>query len=191
MALKLTDARNSILEPFKKNRFVFQFGSIPNQVAGINAVEDLGFVCTSVTVPGLQFGEIEMSRLNDKFYAAGKLQFEELNAEFYDYVAGQHSAGQILYDWASSMYNVATGQSAYKSEYSTTATIAQLDPKGGIARLWNIFYIWPKSVKFGESLSSEEDAVCKVSATFRFDYAIKSKDITSDPNLAAAFGGGA
>jgi hypothetical protein len=111
-----------------------------------------------------------------------------MNAAFYDYVVGANSAGQILYDWGSSIYNLTTGQSAYKSEYTKNGVVAQLDPKGAVARLWNIFYMWPKNITFGESLSSGEDAVCEVTAQFRFDYAIKSPDYV-DPSIPEKLAG--
>jgi len=185
MALKLTDSRSSMLEPFKKNRFIFQ---VEGKTGLVNDVgtgwENLAFVCHTVSVPTLAYGEIAMNRLNDTFFAAGKVQFTELNASFYDYVVGANSAGQLLYNWGESIYNLTTGQSSYKVDYTRNAVVAQLDPKGAVARLWNIFHMWPKNITFGESLTAADDAVCEVTASFRFDYAIKSPD-QADPSLAA------
>jgi len=184
MALKLTDSRSSILEPYKKNRFIFQ---IENGGDGANndAWSKLAFVCHTVTVPTLAYGEIAMNRLNDTFFAAGKVQFTELNASFYDYIVGADSAGQIMYNWGASIYDLTTGTSSYKAEYTRNAVVAQLDPKGSVARLWNIFYMWPKNVTFGESLTAADDAVCEVTASFRFDYAIKTPDSALPSTLTA------
>lgn len=184
MALRLTDGRYGLFEPYKKNRWIFQFETVPGSTL-TNATEELAFVCHTVKAPDITIGELTMPRLNDTFYAAGKTTFGDINASFYDFLRGEKSAGQIMYDWASSIYNQVTGQSAYKSEYATNATLAQLDPKGGVARLWNIFYVWPKAVTFGDSMAASEDAAVEVTTTLRYDYAIKGKDVTTDPNITA------
>jgi hypothetical protein len=55
-----------------------------------------------------------------------------------------------------------------------------LDPKGGVVQVWNLFHIWPYSITGGD-LSSESDNPVDVSATFRYDFAIKGTD--SDTNV--------
>jgi len=55
-----------------------------------------------------------------------------------------------------------------------------LDPSGGVSQVWNLFYVWPFTLSWGE-LSSEDDAVAEVSITFRFDYAVKGTDLDTSP----------
>lgn len=175
MALVLSSARSSTMEPLRKNRWVIQFGTIP----GGGAPAELAFVAKTTTVPGLSFQATQTDRLNEKFFIAGKPTWDDLSMTFYDFIQGNNSAGEMVYNWAQNIYNPVTGQMFPKSVYATTATLAQLDPAGGVVRLWNIFYIWPQSVKFGEGLDAASDDVCEVSVTFKYDYAIKGVDVSA------------
>jgi hypothetical protein len=73
------------------------------------------------------------------------------------------------------VYNPLTGQMGYKTQYATSATLAQLDPAGNIVRAWNIFGIWPSKVNYGQMDYNSGEA-CEIQATFRYDLAIKISD---------------
>jgi hypothetical protein len=177
MALVLSSAQSSVLEPHRKNRWIIQFSSIPG---GGNA-EELAFVAHTSTIPGISFTETEYPRLNEKFYVAGKPTWDSLSMTFYDFINGDKSSGDILYNWSQRIYNPITGQMGFKKQYTTTATLAQLDPAGGVARLWNIFYIWPSSVKFGEGVDYGADDINECNVTFRYDFSIKGIDNNTTP----------
>jgi len=175
MPISLSSSDSSTLEPAVQNRFIFTFTSIP----GNTTQEDsLAFACKSAGVPNITFNTLEQYRLNERFRFAGRPSFNEIPLVFYDYINGGSSAGEILYNWASTMYNPITGQMTYKRQYATSATLAQLDPLGNVFRLWNIFYAWPSTVTYGETLSSDSDAPTEVTATIIYDYAIKATDAT-------------
>jgi hypothetical protein len=177
MAISLSSSRSSTLEPMRKNRFVMQFAYIP----GGGDPTELAFAMHTSTIPQITYNVIENHRLNEKFFIAGKPTWNDLTSSFYDYIAGTKSTGQILYDWSQSIYNPITGQMFFKSQYTTSATFAQLDPAGGVARLWNLYYVWPSSVGWGDAVSYDDDAIAECNVTLKYDYSIKSIDEDTTP----------
>jgi len=177
MAISLTTSKSSTLEPLKKNRFVMQFTAVP----GGGDPSELAFAMHTATVPNITFNPTEAQRLNERFWTAGKPTYNDLAATFYDYIAGAKSSGQILYDWSQAIYNPITGQMYFKTQYSTSATMAQLDPAGGVVRLWNLYYVWPTNVSWGDALTYDDDTISECSVTFKYDYTIKGNDEDTTP----------
>ncbi len=177
--ISLTTSKSSSLEPLKKNRFVMQFTTVP----GGGSASELAFAMHSATIPQVSYNPIENQRLNERFFTAGKPTWTDLTATFYDYINGAGSAGEILYNWSQSIYNPITGQMYFKSQYSTSSTMAQLDPAGGIVRLWNIYYIWPQAVGWGDALTYDDDTISECNVTFKYDYAIKGADENTTPTV--------
>lgn len=184
MGLTLSSSRSSLLEPVRKNRFVIQFDSVPGNEHNAKASENLAFACKSSDIPNFTVNKSEHMRFHERFKVANRPEFNDLNIVFYDYVnaaeAGSESVGQILYNWYTNIYDPLTGQMHYKKHYSTNSILAQLDPAGAIFRMWNIFYIWPTEVKFGDGLDAESDDLMQLEATFTYDFALKSRD--TDPS---------
>ena len=183
MALKISDSRSFQLEPLRKNRWVFQFSSIPGSNGN---EEELAFVAHTSNAPQLSFNDSSYKRMNETFKLAGTPIWNDINASFYDFIrkGSGKSAGDILYDWASVIYNPLTGQQGYKTQYATSGTLAQLDPAGNVIRAWNLFSIFPQSVDFGGSFSAEDDGLCEISVAFKYDLAIKITDSTSSTQSA-------
>lgn len=181
MSLKISDSKSFKLEPMKKNRWIFEFSDIPGSSS---QAEPLAFVAHTCSAPQLQFEAQSVARLNETFNFAGKPQWQDMSCTFYDSirnssVSNEMSAGDILYNWSCMIYNPLTGQMGYKTQYATSATLAQLDPAGNIIRAWNIFGIFPTSISFGEGLSYDDNGVSEISATFKYDLAIKVEDSKS------------
>lgn len=178
MGLKISDSKSFKLEPMRKNRFVFQFTSVPGNVA--DASQGLTFVCKSADVPTISFETSQTKRIHEAFNTAGMVSWNEINVAFNDFIRRSDStdvaAGDALYNWCSIIYNPLTGQMGYKTQYATSATEAQFDPAGNIIRAWNIFGIFPKSVNFGGNLTYEDSGATEVTATFVYDIAIKIED---------------
>ena len=179
MALVLTSSDSSTLEPVRKNRWIMQFNTIP----GGGAAEKLAFAAHTSTTPGVSFNPTEHQRINERFYVAGKPTWDDISMTFYDFIRGSDSAGDIMYNWMQRIYNPITGQMFFKKQYTTTGTLAQLDPAGGVVRLWNIFYMWPTSVKFGEGISADDDGLCEINVTFKYDFAIKGIDVDTSSGV--------
>jgi hypothetical protein len=150
--------------------------NVPGNMSGKEEV--LALVCHTSTVPSITFGDVAFKRIHETFNVAGAPTWNTLSSSFYDYIrqnAGD-SAGDIMYNWASIIYNPLTGQQGYKTQYATSGTLAQLDPPGNIIRAWNMFSIFPSNVTFGESVSYDDDTILEIGATFKYDIAIKATD---------------
>jgi hypothetical protein len=180
MAITLSSSQSSILEPLRKNRWVMQFTTVPGSGTG---PDKLAFCAHTCTRPTQTYNVTEYQRLNERFYMAGKVTWSELAMTFFDFMEGTNSVSSILYTWSNVIYNPVTGQMGFKKDYATSATLAMLDPAGGIVQTWNLFYIWPFTLTFGD-LSADEDGLVEVAATFRYDFAIKGTDVAS-PAAAA------
>ena len=180
MALTLSSSYSSTLEPLRKNRWIMQFTTIP----GNGNVEALAFAAHTGTRPSVSYNVGEFQRLNERFYVAGKPTWAELAMSFYDYIPGsgenQSSASDILWNWNQIVYSPITGAMGFKKEYATSATLAMLDPSGGVVEVWNIFYCWPMNITWGD-LSADDDTLAEISVTFRFDYAIKGNNVSTLP----------
>lgn len=179
MSLTLSSSLSSTLEPLRKHRWVMQFTTIPG-VVGADAATSLAFCAHTGQRPTQTYNVTELQRLNERFYVAGKITWGELPMTFFDYINGINSASDILWNWSKMIYNPVTGQMHFKKEYATSGTLGMLDPLGGIVQVWNLFYVWPFTVNWGE-LSADDDAPAEVSVTFRYDYAVKGIDSNTTP----------
>lgn len=183
MALKISDSRSFKLEPLRKNRWVFEFSAIPGNTGAQS--DALAFVAHTCNAPTITFADSTASRLNEQFKYAGNPTWNDITCSFYDFIRNSSatdselSAGDILYNWSCMIYNPLTGQMGYKTQYATSATLAQLDPAGNIVRAWNLFGIFPSSVNFGDGFDYNSGDISEVSATFKYDLAIKISDSTS------------
>lgn len=177
MPLTISDSRSYTIEPLRKNRWVLQFASIPGASNGDEATE-LAFVAHTSNAPTLTMTPVEYNRLNEKFYTAGRPVWNDLSMSFYDFIrsGANKSAGDIIYSWTNKIYNPLTGQMGYKSQYTTSATLAQLDPEGTVIRAWNLFHVWPSTTNFGDGLSADDDGLLDIQVTFKYDIAIKITD---------------
>lgn len=176
MSLALSSTESSTLEPMRRNRWVMQFTDIPNN----GDAEKLAFAAHTSARPTITYNVIEHQRLNERYYTAGKPTWNELPMTFFDFIQGSSSVSQTLWDWNTVVYNPITGAMGFKKEYTTSGTLAMLDPAGGIVQVWNLFYIWPFTVGWGE-LSADDDGIAEVSVTFRYDYAVKGDDLYTTP----------
>jgi hypothetical protein len=179
MPLTLSSSQSSILEPLRKNRWVMQFTSVPG-VSDVASATNLAFCAHTAQRPTQTYNVTELQRLNERFYVAGKVTWSELPMTFFDYINGANSASEILWNWSKMIYNPVTGQMGFKKQYTTSGTLAMLDPAGGIVQVWNLFYVWPFTLNWGE-LSADDDGLSEVSVTFRYDYAVKGTDVNTTP----------
>lgn len=154
------------------------FTTIPGGGDGGN----LTFCAHTCNRPQITYNQTEIHRLNERFYTAGKPTWSELTMSFYDYIQGPNSVSEILWNWNQTIYSPITGAMGFKVEYSTSGTLAMLDPAGGVVQVWNLFYIWPHTITYND-LSAESDNPMEVGTTFRYDYAVKGVDIDTTPQV--------
>lgn len=177
--LSLTNLMSNKYEPKRQNRWVLSFTltdwikNVVNQMGGDadSFGEELAFAAHTANRPEVSYEQTETHRINERFYYAGKPTWNELVIEFYDFVNGPLSASNAMWLWNTAIYNPLTGSMGYKMNYSTQGTLSLLDPEGGVAESWGLFYLWPATINWNE-LSAESSDVMNVTANFRYDYAI-------------------
>jgi len=179
MAIKISDSRSFKLQPLKKNNWVFQFSAIPGNTE--KQQEALAFVAKTCNAPAVTLADTVINRMNEQYKFAGNPTWNDIQCVFYDFIrkedaSGELSAGDILYNWFCMIYNPLTGQMGYKTQYATSASLAQTDPAGNIIRCWNLFGIYPSNVDWGSGLDYSSGEACEISATFKYDLAIKVTD---------------
>lgn len=178
MAIMLSNSQSSTMEPLKKNRYVMQFTSVPGNT---DAEDSLAFACTKASRPELTVEAKDMKRLHESFYVAGSSAvWNTQEVSFYDFIQGSKSASQIMWNWMTSVYNPITGQMFFKTQYSTSSTLAMLDPSGTIVEVWNLYYIFPTKVTWGE-VGTDTDDIMMVNASMRYDFAIKAASVDTNP----------
>lgn len=178
MALKISDSRSFKMQPLKKNNWVFQFSAIPGN--NTDQAEALAFVAKTCNAPHITFQDTTVNRMNETYKFSGNPTWSDISCTFYDFIRKEDgkelSAGDILYNWSCMIYNPLTGQMGYKTQYATSATLAQLDPAGNIIRAWNLFGIFPSDIAWGEGLDYSSSEINEITATFKYDLAIKVTD---------------
>jgi hypothetical protein len=179
MAIKISDSRSFKMQPLAKNNWVFQFSAIPGNTS--TQAEALAFVAKTCNAPAYTAADMPIDRMNEQYKFAGKISWNDISCTFYDFIRNsssnsENSAGDILYDWFCMIYNPLTGQMGYKTQYATSASLAQTDPAGNIIRCWNIFGIYPSAVNWGDGLDYSAGGVCEISSTFKYDLAVKVAD---------------
>jgi len=179
MPISLSSSQSSTLEPLRKNRWVMQFTNIP----GGGSIEKMAFCAHTAARPTITYGVTEIQRLNERFYTAGKPTWSELPMSFFDYIEGAQSVSEILWNWNQKIYSPITGAMGFKVEYSTSGTLAMLDPAGGVVQIWNLFYIWPFTITYND-LSADDEGPAEVNVSFRYDYAVKGSDVDTTPTVA-------
>ena len=188
MALKISDSRSFKMQPLKKNNWIFQFAAIPGNDQ--DQAEALAFVAKTCNAPAITFADTITNRMNEQFKFAGNPTWNDIQCTFYDFIRNasdsqnELSAGDILYNWSCMIYNPLTGQMGYKTQYATSASLAQLDPAGNIIRCWNLFGIYPSSIDWGSGLDYSSGDACEITATFKYDLAIKVSDSKSGSESA-------
>ena len=188
MALKISDSRSFKMQPLKKNNWIFQFAAIPGN--SNEQPEALAFVAKTCNAPAITYADTVINRMNEQYKFAGNPTWNDISCTFYDFIRNtsdsknESSAGDILYDWSCMIYNPLTGQMGYKTQYATSASLAQLDPAGNIIRCWNLFGIYPSNVDWGSGLDYSSGDACEITATFKYDLAIKVSDSKSQTESA-------
>jgi len=126
-------------QPKRKNQWVMEF---PTDT-GIESID-----IKTTGLPGGAFGETVLDYINQKYYFAGKWEWETIPITLWDYIGD--STSKKLYDWYLSNYNPATGKQAYGSNVKKNINIVLLDPEGSELERWVLKGAWPQSFKWGE-----------------------------------------
>ena len=174
--------------------------SIPN-VAGIASIipgldsDRLTLACKQVTQIGFTVEDIEVHRVNEKFYYPGKPSPDEITVTFDNLIRGDVADG--LFAWIRTVYDPVFGLHygglggienlaglADAPIFKKTVTIHQLDARRNPVRHINLYGCYPKGWKLGE-FNYATNEFHTIEMTLRYDFAVQfTENSDIDPVLS-------
>jgi len=192
------------LESFRAYAWEIHIPKFAGALGNVPALSDqarLTLAAKQVTQPGFTVEDIEVHRVNEKFYYPGKPSPDEITVTFdnlikgdvadalfawmrsvYDPVYGVHYAG--IGNGAASLTNAIPTDAPNQTEppvFKRTVTIWQLDAHRNPITHVNLYGCYPKGWKLGEFNYSTND-FHTIEMTLRYDFAVQfteSSDIDS------------
>jgi len=120
-------------------------------------------------LPVLSNDEHEIPYGNERVYYAGKARVEPGTLILGDYV--DRDIAGIIWNWRLSVYNPATGQVNYASQYKKQASLLVAASDGTVQRQWQLIGTIPLAVNFGDLDMASSDQVL-IQVSLRYDKAI-------------------
>lgn len=155
-------------EAKRKNRWQLSFIDVPSQLFNndTQVKRNMELALLSASRPSWNLEEVELHRLNEKFYVPGKATFEPITVTYQDYIESRIS--EVLFEWSRTVYNPMTGAMGYKRAIGVRALLTMLDPLGVPVEIWTLFGAWPQAINFQDlDMSSSEQA--NIEVTIRYD----------------------
>jgi len=142
--------------------------SPPGDLAGGETNQTYTLAAKQVTEIGYSVEDIEVHRVNDKYFYPGKPSPEEVTITFDNLL--EQGAGPLLYRWVQHTYNVLTGEYGDVNDKMKTNIIVhqlngQLQPISSVT----LYGAYPKSYKTAEYNYSTND-FHTLQVAFRFDF---------------------
>ena len=174
-----------------------QFAGALSQVPGLENNDRLTLACKKITQPGFMVEDIEVHRVNEKFYYPGKPSPDEITVTFDNLIKGD--IADALFAWIRSVYDpvygihyagLGNGTSDVNQSpeglacltqspiFKRTVTIWQLDAHRNPITHVNLYGCYPKGWKLGE-FNYETNDFHTIEMTLRYDFAVQFTE-TSD-----------
>jgi hypothetical protein len=154
------------LDSVRAYQWEIQF-SIPTNIAGSNAKQNLTLAAKKVSQIGFAVEDITVHRMNETFYYPGKASTEELTVTFDNLM--QQDVSEILFRWMQNTHNPTTGKQGYAGVIKAYATVIQLGPDGTPLKAVTLGGIYPKSWKGAELSYSTTNEFHTIEMKFRYD----------------------
>ena len=174
-----------------------QFAGILSQVPGLENNDRLTLACKKITQPGFTVEDIEVHRVNEKFYYPGKPTPDNITVTFDNLIKGD--VADALFAWMRSVYDpvygihyagLGNGTSDVNQSpeglagmtqapiFKRTVTIWQLDAHRNPVTHVNLYGCYPKGWKLGE-FNYETNDFHTIEMDLRYDFAVQFTE-TSD-----------
>ena len=174
-----------------------QFAGALSQVPGLENNDRLTLACKKITQPGFMVEDIEVHRVNEKFYYPGKPSPDEITVTFDNLIKGD--IADALFAWIRSAYDpvygihyagLGNGTSDVNQSpeglagltqspiFKRTVTIWQLDAHRNPITHVNLYGCYPKGWKLGE-FNYETNDFHTIEMALRYDFAVQFTE-TSD-----------
>ena len=169
-----------------------RFGGTLGNVPALNDQSRLTLAAKQVTQPGFTVEDIEVHRVNEKFYYPGKPSPDEITVTFDNLIKGD--VADALFAWMRTVYDPVYGVH-YAGIGNGTTSLASADPLGApnqteppifkrTVTIWqldahrnpithvNLYGCYPKGWKLGEFNYSTND-FHTIEMTLRYDFAVQ------------------
>tara|TARA_R110002110_G_scaffold127388_5_gene306295 strand:+ start:442 stop:1113 length:672 start_codon:yes stop_codon:yes gene_type:complete len=174
-----------------------QFAGVLSQVPGLENNDRLTLACKKITQPGFTVEDIEVHRVNEKFYYPGKPTPDNITVTFDNLIKGD--VADALFAWMRSVYDpvygihyagLGNGTSDVNQSpeglagmtqapiFKRTVTIWQLDAHRNPVTHVNLYGCYPKGWKLGE-FNYETNDFHTIEMDLRYDFAVQFTE-TSD-----------
>ena len=162
----------TLKDPKRNFRFIVEFN-------GINATPGgaLAWYAKSAQKPSFAVNAAEHKYLNHTFYYPGAVTWNEVAITMVDPVEPDMTAtfSDILvqsgYSPPTDTTSLGTISKAKAAGALGIVTITQIDSDGNPLETWTLWNSFIQDVKFGDSLSYEDDNLTEVSVTLKYDWA--------------------
>ena len=152
------------LDSVRAYQFEVQFEGVPGTPA------DMTLAAKQVSPIGVQVDDIEVHRVNEKFFYPGKPGPEEVTITFDDLYKG---VSQDLYNWFKQTYDNSTG--SITTNKAQKCTVVQLDGDLNVVGSTTMYGVYPKGWKESEYNYSTANDFHTIEMVLRFDFADHSK----------------
>jgi len=117
--------------------------------------------------PNLSIEETEINHLNAKTWIPGKASWETISVTYLDVA---HLEMRSLFNWLATVYDftdpVQLSQGA-KRDWNATGVLNLYDGCGTLLEGWQLKYLWPTSINFGDLDYSSSD-IATIELTLRY-----------------------
>lgn len=165
-----------------------KFPGFFSNIPGLDNQERLTLACKQITQPGFTVDDIEVHRVNEKFFYPGKPNPDEVTLTFDNLIKGD--IAKALFAWIRTVYDPVYGvhyggiggQLAPDGsvlsdfvEFKRPVTIYQLDSHRNPRMHITLFGAYPKGWKLGE-FNYESNSFHTIEITLRYDFAVQYAD---------------
>jgi len=150
------------LDSVRAYQFEVHFDGVP----GVDNPTRLTLAAKQISPIGVAVDDIEVHRVNEKFFYPGKPGPEEVTITFDDLYSG---ASRTLYDWFSTIYDNSKGSVVTKK--AQKCTVVQLDGDLNVVGSTSMYGVYPKGWKESEFNYSTANDFHTIEMTLRYDFA--------------------
>jgi len=154
-------------ETLLKRKFRFVFGIDYCIKNGSPQKRVSAYYVKMASRPDITIEDTELNFLNGKTWIPGKASWETITVTYYD---AADADGVGLLSWLATIYDFTSDcryMASRPQDYAGVGTLVMLDGCGNPIEQWQLYNLWPTSIKFGELDYSQSD-VAEVELTLRY-----------------------
>jgi len=161
-------------EPLRQMRWELNIGG------GNDAFKDLKLILLSCSRPSVSHSPVEVHHFNDRFYLAGKPEYQSIEFTMYDAQPSEGGpwASELIEQWGNLVFNPTTNamlpaEGGGTTGYKRDCVLTMMDGEGNDSLSWKLYGCFPETINYnatGLDYSASESLT--VTVTMRIDKAI-------------------